>query len=176
QRAMIAIAIANDPALIIADEPTTALDVTIQAQILEVLQKAREITGAAVVLITHDLGVVAGNADRIAVMYAGRLVETGPVESVFSRPQMPYTSGLLRSVPNLATAGTQRLVPLEGRPPSLSNLPTGCPFAPRCPIALDICREVEPELKGHGIAGTSAACHRADEIASGTLTAAEIFP
>jgi len=176
QRAMIAIAIANDPDLIIADEPTTALDVTIQAQILEVLQKAREITGAAVVLITHDLGVVAGNADRIAVMYAGRLVETGPVESVFSRPQMPYTSGLLRSVPNLATAGTQRLVPLEGRPPSLSNLPTGCPFAPRCPIALDICREVEPELKGHGIAGTSAACHRADEIASGTLTAAEIFP
>ncbi|WP_368773255.1 oligopeptide/dipeptide ABC transporter ATP-binding protein, partial [Burkholderia multivorans] len=83
------------------------------------------------------------------------MVETGPVESVFSRPQMPYTSGLLRSVPNLATAGTQRLVPLEGRPPSLSNLPTGCPFAPRCPIALDICREVEPELKGHGIAGTS---------------------
>ena len=176
QRAMIAIAIANDPDLIIADEPTTALDVTIQAQILDVLQKAREITGAAIVLITHDLGVVAGNADRIAVMYAGRLVETGPVESVFSNPQMPYTSGLLRSVPNLATAGTQRLVPLEGRPPSLSNLPAGCPFAPRCPIALEICREVEPELIGHGIADTSAACHRADEIASGALTAAEIFP
>ncbi len=176
QRAMIAIAIANDPDLIIADEPTTALDVTIQAQILEVPQKAREITGAAVVLITHDLGVVAGNADRIAVMYAGRLVETGPVESVFSRPQMPYTSGLPRSVPNLATAGTQRLVPLEGRPPSLSNLPTGCPFAPRCPIALDICREVEPELKGHGIAGTSAKMPPRRRDCVGNADRAEIFP
>ncbi|WP_350269219.1 ABC transporter ATP-binding protein [Brevibacterium sp. CBA3109] len=176
QRAMIAIAIANDPDLIIADEPTTALDVTIQAQILEVLQKAREITGAAIVLITHDLGVVAGNADRIAVMYAGRLVETGPVEQVFARPQMPYTTGLLRSVPNLATAGTQRLVPLEGKPPSLSNMVPGCPFAPRCPIALDKCREVEPELIVHGTPGVAAACHRADEIASGKLSAGTIFP
>ncbi|PCC57152.1 peptide ABC transporter ATP-binding protein [Brevibacterium aurantiacum] len=176
QRAMIAIAIANDPDLIIADEPTTALDVTIQAQILEVLQKAREITGAAIVLITHDLGVVAGNADRIAVMYAGRLVETGPVEQVFARPQMPYTTGLLRSVPNLATAGTQRLVPLEGKPPSLSNMVPGCPFAPRCPIALDKCREVEPELIAHGTPGVAAACHRADEIASGKLSAGTIFP
>ncbi|MDN6666327.1 MAG: ABC transporter ATP-binding protein [Brevibacterium sp.] len=176
QRAMIAIAIANDPDLIIADEPTTALDVTIQAQILEVLQKAREITGAAIVLITHDLGVVAGNADRIAVMYAGRLVETGPVEQVFARPQMPYTTGLLRSVPNLATVGTQRLVPLEGKPPSLSNMVPGCPFAPRCPIAIDICREVEPELISHGTPDVAAACHRADEIASGKLTAGSIFP
>ncbi|MDN5806898.1 MAG: ABC transporter ATP-binding protein [Brevibacterium sp.] len=176
QRAMIAIAIANDPDLIIADEPTTALDVTIQAQILDVLQKAREITGAAIVLITHDLGVVAGHADRIAVMYAGRLVETGPVEQVFARPQMPYTTGLLRSVPNLATAGTQRLVPLEGKPPSLSNMVPGCPFAPRCPIAIDTCREVEPELIGHGTPGVAAACHRADEIASGELTAGSIFP
>ncbi|WP_367647471.1 dipeptide ABC transporter ATP-binding protein [Brevibacterium sp. CT2-23B] len=176
QRAMIAIAIANDPDLIIADEPTTALDVTIQAQILDVLQKAREITGAAIVLITHDLGVVAGNADRIAVMYAGRLVETGGVEQVFHRPQMPYTTGLLRSVPNLATAGTQRLVPLEGKPPSLSNLAPGCPFAPRCPIAVDRCREVEPELVEHGIAGVQAACHRADEIARGDLEAKDIYP
>lgn len=176
QRAMIAIAIANDPDLIIADEPTTALDVTIQAQILEVLQKAREITGAAIVLITHDLGVVAGNADRIAVMYAGRLVETGPVEQVFDRPQMPYTTGLLRSVPNLASAGTERLVPLEGRPPSLSNLAPGCPFAPRCPIAIDKCREVEPDLIEHGETGVQAACHRASEIASGELTAKEIYP
>lgn len=176
QRAMIAIAIANDPDLIIADEPTTALDVTIQAQILDVLQKAREITGAAIVLITHDLGVVAGNADRIAVMYAGRLVETGGVEQVFHSPQMPYTTGLLRSVPNLATAGTQRLVPLEGKPPSLSNLAPGCPFAPRCPIAVDKCREVEPELGEHGIAGVLAACHRADEIARGDLEAKDIYP
>ena len=141
QRVMIAIAIANDPNLIIADEPTTALDVTIQAQILEVLQKAKEITGAAVVLITHDLGVVAGNADRIAVMYAGRLVETGSVDDVFSRPQMPYTIGLLRSVPNLVTAGRTRLVPLEGRPPSLSSLPPGCPFEPRCPISVPECTD-----------------------------------
>lgn len=176
QRAMIAIAIANDPDLIIADEPTTALDVTIQAQILEVLQKARELTGAAIVLITHDLGVVAGNADRIAVMYAGRLVETGAVEQVFSNPQMPYTTGLLRSVPNLATAGTQRLVPLEGKPPSLSSLAPGCPFAPRCPIAIDKCREIEPELVEHGIPEVQAACHRADEIARGDLLAKDIYP
>ena len=175
QRVMIAIAIANDPNLIIADEPTTALDVTIQAQILEVLQKAKEITGAAVVLITHDLGVVAGNADRIAVMYAGRLVETGSVDDVFSRPQMPYTIGLLRSVPNLVTAGRTRLVPLEGRPPSLSNLPPGCPFEPRCPIAISSCRTEEPplmELRG----GHAVACIRARELESGALQASDVFP
>ena len=175
QRVMIAIAIANDPNLIIADEPTTALDVTIQAQILEVLQKAKEITGAAVVLITHDLGVVAGNADRIAVMYAGKLVETGSVDDVFNRPHMPYTLGLLRSVPNLITAGKTRLVPLEGRPPSLDALPPGCPFEPRCPIAIDACRDTEPPLlsisSAHG-----AACLRAPEIAAGELKAADVFP
>ncbi len=175
QRVMIAIAIANDPNLIIADEPTTALDVTIQAQILEVLQKAKEITGAAVVLITHDLGVVAGNADRIAVMYAGRLVETGPVDAVFNRPQMPYTIGLLRSVPNLVTAGRTRLVPLEGRPPTLSNLPPGCPFEPRCPISVPECSTSEPpliELRGNH----SAACIRARELDSGALLATDVFP
>ncbi len=175
QRVMIAIAIANNPSLIIADEPTTALDVTIQAQILEVLQKAKEITGAAVVLITHDLGVVAGNADRIAVMYAGKLVETGSVDDVFNRPHMPYTLGLLRSVPNLITAGKTRLVPLEGRPPSLDALPPGCPFEPRCPIAIAACREAEPHLL---LIGSShfAACIRASEIASGELEAADVFP
>ncbi|MBN9612896.1 MAG: ABC transporter ATP-binding protein, partial [Actinobacteria bacterium] len=115
QRAMIAMAIANNPRLIIADEPTTALDVTIQAQILDVLQEAKRLTGAAVSLITHDLGVVAGHADRVAVMYAGKLVETGTVDQVFNQPTMPYTLGLLRSVPNIRTAGTHRLVPLEGR-------------------------------------------------------------
>jgi peptide/nickel transport system ATP-binding protein len=175
QRVMIAIAIANDPNLIIADEPTTALDVTIQAQILEVLQKAKEITGAAVVLITHDLGVVAGNADRIAVMYAGRLVETGLVDDVFSRPLMPYTIGLLRSVPNLVTAGRSRLVPLDGRPPSLANLPPGCPFEPRCPIAVSACTTEEPPLvplRG----GRSAACIRATQIESGVLQASDVFP
>ena len=175
QRVMIAIAIANDPNLIIADEPTTALDVTIQAQILEVLQKAKEITGAAVVLITHDLGVVAGNADRIAVMYAGRLVETGTVDDVFSRPQMPYTIGLLRSVPNLVTAGRTRLVPLEGRPPSLSNLPPGCPFEPRCPISVPSCTTEEPPLLQLA-GGQAAACIRASEIASGLLKPADVFP
>jgi peptide/nickel transport system ATP-binding protein len=175
QRVMIAIAIANDPNLIIADEPTTALDVTIQAQILEVLQKAKEVTGAAVVLITHDLGVVAGNADRIAVMYAGRLVETGPVDDVFGRPMMPYTMGLLRSVPNLVTAGRNRLVPLEGRPPSLSALPAGCPFEPRCPISVAACRSEEPPLIGVG-PEHGAACLRAHEILRGSLRAADVFP
>lgn len=177
QRAMIAIAIANNPRLIIADEPTTALDVTIQAQILEVLQKAKDLTGAAVVLITHDLGVVAGNADRIAVMYAGKIVETGTVDQVFNAPSMPYTVGLLRSMPNLATAGQTRLVPLEGRPPLLSNLAPGCPFAPRCPIAMDACRSEEPPLLQ--IAQdpqNAAACLRLADIESGTIGRSEIYP
>lgn len=177
QRAMIAMAIANDPQLIIADEPTTALDVTIQAQILEVLQEAKRLTGAAVSLITHDLGVVAGQADRVAVMYAGKLVEFGTVDQVFDEPTMPYTIGLLRSVPNIRTAGTSRLVPLEGRPPSLANLPTGCPFAARCPAAIDACRTEEPELVEHaGPDGHLSACHRAGETLSGELTRPEIFP
>jgi peptide/nickel transport system ATP-binding protein len=177
QRVMIAIAIANNPRLIIADEPTTALDVTIQAQILEVLEEAKRITGAAVSLITHDLGVVAGHADRVAVMYAGKLVEVGEAVEVFHRPVMPYTIGLLRSVPNILTAGTERLVPLEGRPPSLANLKPGCPFADRCPAAIAVCREVEPELIVHGgDPAHAAACHRADEIERGELTRSEIFP
>ncbi|QAY61004.1 ABC transporter ATP-binding protein [Microbacterium protaetiae] len=177
QRAMIAMAIANDPRLIIADEPTTALDVTIQAQILEVLQEAKRITGAAVSLITHDLGVVAGQADRVAVMYAGKLVESGTVDQVFTEPTMPYTIGLLRSVPNIRTAGTSRLVQLEGRPPSLANLPRGCPFAARCPAAIDICRTEEPALVAHGGPdGHVSACHRAGEILSGELTRPDIFP
>lgn len=176
QRAMIAIAMANDPTLIVADEPTTALDVTIQAQILEVLQKAKEVTGAAVVLITHDLGVVAGNVDRVAVMYAGKLVEKGPVEEVFHSPRMPYTMGLLRSVPNMLTAGKERLVPLEGRPPNLAHLPVGCPFADRCPAAQDRCRTTEPELLAELGDGREVACHRSDEIAAGTLKPSDIFP
>ncbi len=177
QRAMIAMAIANDPRLIIADEPTTALDVTIQAQILEVLQEAKRLTGAAVSLITHDLGVVAGQADRVAVMYAGKLVESGTVDQIFNEPTMPYTVGLLRSVPNIRTAGTSRLVPLEGRPPSLANLPVGCPFAARCPAAIDICRTEEPALVEHaGPDGHLSACHRAGEILSGELTRPQIFP
>lgn len=179
QRAMIAMAIANDPALIIADEPTTALDVTIQAQIMEVLEQAKELTGAAVVLITHDLGVVAGHADRVGVMYAGRLVESGDTDTVFEQPEMPYTVGLLRSVPNILTAGSERLVPLEGRPPLLSDLPPGCPFAPRCPIAVAECSTAEPPLVAAASSDGSdhrVACLRASEIASGTLIRSEIFP
>lgn len=177
QRTMIAIAIANNPRLIIADEPTTALDVTIQAQILEALQEAKRLTGAAVVLITHDLGVVAGNVDRVAVMYAGRIVETGEVHEIFKTPRMPYTIGLLRSVPNMLSSSHDRLVPLEGRPPRLSNLPPGCPFAPRCPAAIDICRQVEPEIiSAAADMPRGSACHRRDEITEGTLAPGEIFP
>src|SRR5699024_966807 len=176
QRAMIAIAIANDPALIVADEPTTALDVTIQAQILEVLQKAKEVTGAAVVLITHDLGVVAGNVDRVAVMYAGKLVEKGPVDAVSRAPRMPYTMGRLRSVPNMLTAGKERLVPLAGRPPNLAEPPPGCPFADRCPAVQARCRTTEPALIAEFGDGREVACHRADEIVAGTLKPSDIFP
>ncbi|MFD3685305.1 dipeptide ABC transporter ATP-binding protein [Nocardiopsis sp. NPDC058631] len=145
QRVVIAIAMANDPDVIIADEPTTALDVTVQAQVLEALEAARRETGAALVLITHDLGVVAGHVDRVAVMYAGRLVETGTVEDVFYRPRMPYALGLLGSMPRL-DGGHERLTPILGTPPSLLNLPRGCAFAPRCPMAQDICRTEMPEL------------------------------
>ncbi|MDO4784584.1 MAG: ABC transporter ATP-binding protein [Propionibacteriaceae bacterium] len=177
QRTMIAIAIANNPRLIIADEPTTALDVTIQAQILEALQAAKELTGAAVVLITHDLGVVAGNVDRVAVMYAGRIVESGRVHDVFGSPQMPYTIGLLRSVPNMLASTSDRLVPLEGRPPSLKDLPPGCPFAPRCPAAIAACAEAEPEvIQALATDERFSACHRWEEIRSGRLRPAQIFP
>ena len=146
QRVMIAMAIANDPDVIIADEPTTALDVTIQAQVLDVLKLAQKETGAAVIMITHDLGVVAGIADRVQVMYAGRSVETGTVDDVYYRPRMPYTIGLLGSVPRLDEAEKRALVPIEGNPPSPLNLPPGCKFVPRCPMAIEACNAAEPEL------------------------------
>ena len=147
QRVVIAIAMANNPDVIIADEPTTALDVTVQAQVLEALEAARAETGAALVLITHDLGVIAGHADRICVMYAGKLVEKGSIEDVFYRPRMPYTLGLLGSLPRLDETGRERLTPIVGAPPSLLNLPPGCPFTPRCPLAQDRC---EDERAGAG--------------------------
>lgn len=147
QRAVIAIAIANNPDLIIADEPTTALDVTIQAQILDVLRTAQKETGAGVIMITHDLGVVAGMADRVAVMYAGRIVETGDVDDIFYRSRMPYTIGLLGSLPRLDSKKDAALATLEGNPPSLLDLPQGCPFAPRCPMAEEGCRAAEPNLE-----------------------------
>ena len=145
QRVVIAMAMANGPRVIIADEPTTALDVTVQAQILEVLKLARAETGAALILVTHDLGVVAGTADDVMVMYAGRPVEKAPVDELFGRPRMPYTIGLLGAVPRVdAPAGTP-LVPITGSPP-MGDLPAGCPFAPRCPIAVARCADGEPEL------------------------------
>jgi peptide/nickel transport system ATP-binding protein len=177
QRAMIAMAIANDPALIIADEPTTALDVTIQAQVLDVLRSVRARTGAAILLITHDLGVVAGLADRVAVMYAGKLVETGGVDDTFYRPRMPYTLGLLGSIPRPDLGARQVLTPIEGNPPSLIDLPPGCPFSPRCPLRIERCQHEEPAL--HALPGEDAghrtACHRAEEIAGRGLDSAAVF-
>ena len=175
QRAMIAMAIANDPDLIIADEPTTALDVTIQAQVLEVLKKAKEVTNAATVLITHDLGVVAGFADRVMVMYAGKAVETAAVDEIFYHPRMPYTMGLLGSIPRMDVEEKEPLIPIEGTPPSLVGLPVGCPFATRCPIVVDKCREVEPGLDPTDRADHFAACHRSVEIAQRNWSASEVF-
>ena len=175
QRVVIAMAIANDPDLIICDEPTTALDVTIQAQILDVLATARRETGAGIIMITHDLGVVAGIADRVMVMYAGRAVESGGVDEVYRRPRMPYTMGLLGSIPRIDAAGKAPLVPIEGAPPSPADLPPGCPFAPRCPMATEICGQSEPELS-EGTDGRWAACHHADRIVAEDLTVTDVYP
>ena len=177
QRVVIAIAIANNPDIIIADEPTTALDVTIQAQILDVLKVAQKETGAAVVLITHDLGVVAGTADDIMVMYAGRGVERASVDTLFAEPRHPYTMGLLGAVPKPHLPAEHRLVPIKGNPPSLAAIPSGCPFNPRCPMATEKCRAVEPELTlANAAEGHLASCHRLDEICKKNLTYAEVYP
>jgi peptide/nickel transport system ATP-binding protein len=173
QRVVIAIAMTNDPDVIIADEPTTALDVTVQAQVLEALEAARDATGAALILITHDLGVIAGHAERICVMYAGKLVETGSTEDVFYRPRMPYTLGLLGSLPRMDDERQERLTPIKGAPPSLLNLPPGCPFTPRCPIAEDICDSEEPPLEPVIGATHSAACHFRNRVAD--VEAADLF-
>ncbi|HEX8938945.1 MAG TPA: ABC transporter ATP-binding protein [Candidatus Limnocylindrales bacterium] len=146
QRVMIAMALALGPKLLIADEPTTALDVTIQAQILELIQRVAHETGAAVMLITHDLGVVAGMTQRIQVMYAGRIVETATTAELFAHPRHPYTVGLLRSIPRLDEGGSHELIPIEGLPPDLTRLPKGCPFAPRCAWAIERCLEEDPPL------------------------------
>ena len=175
QRAMIAMAIANDPDLIIADEPTTALDVTIQAQVLDVLQKAKEVTNAATVLITHDLGVVAGFADRVMVMYAGKAVELASVDDIFYHPRMPYTMGLLGSIPRMDVEEKEPLIPIEGTPPSLVNLPSGCPFRTRCPISVEVCRTTEPPLDPTDRPAHHAACHRSLEIAQRQWSAADVF-
>jgi len=149
QRVMIAMALLCKPELLIADEPTTALDVTVQAQILDLIREMRNELGTAVVLITHDLGVVAGMADEVAVMYAGRIVEQAPTGELFAHPRHPYTLGLLRSIPRLDRE-LDRLTPIPGRPPDLRRLPGGCPFVPRCAFAMDRCREQEPEFRPVG--------------------------
>ncbi|GGI04513.1 ABC transporter ATP-binding protein [Egicoccus halophilus] len=165
QRAMIAMAMANRPKLLIADEPTTALDVTIQAQVLEVLQAAKEETNAGVILITHDLGVVAEMADRVVVMYGGRVVETGTVDEIFHSPKHPYTLGLLSSLPR-PDQDLERLVPIPGQPPSLINLPSGCAFHPRCHLGRgrSRCRTEEPALYDLGPMRGSR-CHFHEEMA-----------
>lgn len=177
QRMMIAIAIANNPDVIIADEPTTALDVTIQAQILDVLAKAQKETGAAVVLITHDLGVVAGAADDILVMYAGRPVERASIDDVFQHPSMPYTMGLLGAMPKPHIAASQRLVPIQGNPPSLVDIPKGCPFSPRCPLATPECSLSEPNLEVvDANSGHLASCRRLQEIIDKNMKYTDVFP
>jgi peptide/nickel transport system ATP-binding protein len=166
QRVMIAMALVNNPELLIADEPTTALDVTVQAQILDLIRDLQKEFDSAVIIITHDLGVVAELADRILVMYAGRCVERGPAEKVFSSPQHPYTWGLLGSMPRIDRDQTERLIPVKGSPPSLINVPSGCAFNPRCPYADipkdDLTRTVRPELR-QVAGGHFSACHMSQE-------------
>jgi peptide/nickel transport system ATP-binding protein len=157
QRVMIAMALINDPKLLIADEPTTALDVTVQAQILELIRKLQHELDTAVVMITHDLGVVAEMTDEIAVMYAGRIVEHARAETIFTAPEHPYTWGLLKSIPRLDTPRDEELVPIYGRPPSLINKPSGCSFHPRCPYVREAHTKIDPLLEP---AGDADATHK----------------
>ncbi len=168
QRLMIAMALALDPKVLIADEPTTALDVTVQAQIMELLQELQDELGMAMVLITHDLGVVASVSDRVLVMYGGRVVETARADEFYARPGHPYSQGLLDSVPRLR-AETGRLIPIPGLPPSVINLPTGCSFHPRCPHADETCATTRPDLEpfaetGAAITQREVACLKTEEI------------
>jgi oligopeptide/dipeptide ABC transporter ATP-binding protein len=164
QRAVIATAMANDPDVVVADEATTALDVTVQAQVLEALKTAQEKTQAAVIFITHDLGVMAGIADEIMVMYARKPVEFAPTDEIFYSPRMPYTVGLLGSLPRLDTDASEPLRPIPGSPPSVIDLPPGCPFAPRCPLSRDRCWSEEPELRKIRRDDHLTACHFAEEL------------
>ncbi|MBW8741927.1 MAG: ABC transporter ATP-binding protein, partial [Acidobacteria bacterium] len=180
QRAMIAMSIANQPSLLIADEPTTALDVTIQAQILEVLKTAQRETQAATILITHDLGLIAEMADRVIVMYAGKVVEHGDVHTIFAAPRHPYTIGLMESLPRL-TVDEDFLTPIPGQPPSLINRPPGCPFHPRCFLSQGRvrCREEEPPLRPIDASRPIdpnqhlTACHFAEELEGTTSKLAD---
>jgi peptide/nickel transport system ATP-binding protein len=180
QRVMIAMALVNDPDLLIADEPTTALDVTTQAQILQLMKRLQQEFGSAIIMITHDLGVVAETADDVVVMYAAEIVEQAPVQEIFNRPRMPYTWGLLGSLPRLDT-DIERLVQIPGQPPSLLTPPSGCRFHPRCPYVMAICRTEDPPLEPvPGIDDHRAACHldeetkrrEADKLLEGTMAEA----
>jgi peptide/nickel transport system ATP-binding protein len=178
QRAMIAMALVNDPKLLIADEPTTALDVTVQAQILDLLQELQRDFNSAIIIITHDLGVVAEMADDVLVMYAGRVVEHGATKELLTHPEMPYTWGLLSSVPDVSTDTDSRLIPIPGNPPSLLDPPTGCPFHPRCAhrdkVPGDLCRSELPALVP-GLRGVRhlKRCHLANPD---DIYAAEVLP
>ena len=183
QRVVIAIAIANHPKVIIADEPTTALDVTIQAQVMDLLKVAQQETGAATILITHDMGLIASMADDVVVMYAGRAVEHAGIFETFAAPRMPYTIGLLAAIPKLNATIKAPLVPIKGNPPMLIDLPPGCPFAPRCPVAIDECRVTEPSLVEVPVAtdgnlrNHEAACHLATRIdEKGLIDGQPVYP
>ncbi len=164
QRVMIAMAITCNPDLLIADEPTTALDVTVQAQVLEVLLDIKDKIDSAILLITHDLGVVAGTADRVMVMYAGRQAELGTADEIFGRTRHPYSLGLLASLPRLDDTGEEKLLPIKGQPPSLLHRPPGCPFHPRCPFARELCREEVPAFRVVDGVDHRSACHYAEEL------------
>jgi peptide/nickel transport system ATP-binding protein len=165
QRVMIAMALVNDPDLLIADEPTTALDVTTQAQILDLIERLQSEFGSAIIMITHDLGVIAETADDVVVMYAGQIVESGTVDDIFKRPRHPYTWGLLGSLPRLDGDVVDRLAQIPGQPPSLLSPPTGCRFYPRCPLAMEICSEQPPPLAlVPGSTHQRSACHLEPEV------------
>jgi oligopeptide/dipeptide ABC transporter ATP-binding protein len=163
QRVMIAMALSCNPKLILADEPTTALDVTIQAQILELMKELSQRFGVAMIIITHNLGVVARYADRVNVMYAGKVVEQGPARDIYHTPRHPYSLGLLRSVPRLDQPRKTKLDPIDGQPPDLANLPSGCSFMPRCKFAVEKCAHEVPPLTPVGTAQLSA-CWVADSL------------
>jgi len=171
QRMMIAMALACEPALVLADEPTTALDVTIQAQILELMKTLSRRLGVAMLIITHNLGVVARYADRVNVMYAGRIIEQGTARDLYAHPRHPYTLGLLRSVPRLDEARRARLDPIEGQPPDLSRLPPGCAFAPRCTFRVERCVVERPVLRPAGHDGHVSACWEIERLPDTTVVA-----
>jgi oligopeptide transport system ATP-binding protein len=166
QRAMIAMAVALNPSLVIADEPTTALDVTMEAQVIDLLEALRSDTGMALVHITHDIDLVASSVDRLVVMYAGRIVESGPADAVYHRPAHPYTQALLESRPALGGRRQSELRAIPGAPPKISSIPPGCPFHPRCPLCREGCDTIRPELRNVG-PNRLAACHAADELLAG---------